>query len=215
MKKIFFLTLLSLLLTFASNAQTKTTTTPNKTTDAKTANEEKPKRQIFRSTKDQVTQAQTMLKGKSMYSGEATGKLDSDTRAALKKYQSENGLRATGALNRATLEKMGIELTDKQKDIPISPNSYATASADKADKPKRNIFRTTKDQIMQAQKMLKSKNMYGGEETGKLDDATRDGLKKYQEANGLKSTGTLNQITLEKMNIELTDKQKENAKMDS
>jgi hypothetical protein len=53
--------------------------------------------------------------------------------------------------------------------------------------------------------------MYSGEETGKLDDATRDGLKKYQEANGVKVTGTLNQMTLEKMGIELTDKQKENA----
>ena len=47
-----------------------------------------------------------------------------------------------------------------------------------------------------------------GEQTGKLDDATREGLKKYQEANGLKVTGTLNQATLEKMGIPLTDKQK-------
>ncbi|MBA2494282.1 MAG: peptidoglycan-binding protein [Acidobacteria bacterium] len=68
---------------------------------------------------------------------------------------------------------------------------------------------------MTAQKMLKGKNFYAGEETGKLDDATRDGLKKYQEANGLKVTGTLNQVTLEKMGIALTDKQKENAAMDS
>ena len=45
-------------------------------------------------------------------------------------------------------------------------------------------------------------------QTGKLDDATRAGLKKYQEAEGLKITGTLNKVTLEKMNIALTDKQK-------
>jgi hypothetical protein len=43
---------------------------------------------------------------------------------------------------------------------------------------------------------------------GKLDDATREGLRKYQQAEGLKVTGTLNKITLEKMNIALTDKQK-------
>ena len=53
--------------------------------------------------------------------------------------------------------------------------------------------------------------MYAGEETGKLDDATRDGLKKFQDANGLKVTGTLNQVTLDKMGIELTDKQKADA----
>jgi hypothetical protein len=33
-------------------------------------------------------------------------------------------------------------------------------------------------------------------------------LKKYQAAEQLKVTGTLNKVTLEKMNIQLTDKQK-------
>jgi hypothetical protein len=53
--------------------------------------------------------------------------------------------------------------------------------------------------------------MYSGEATGKLDDPTRESLKKYQAANGLKVTGTLNQATIEKMGIALTDKQKEAA----
>jgi hypothetical protein len=61
---------------------------------------------------------------------------------------------------------------------------------------------------MEAQRTLKAKGLYTGDESGKLDDATRDGLKKYQEANGVKVTGTLNQVTLEKMGIELTEKQK-------
>ncbi len=51
--------------------------------------------------------------------------------------------------------------------------------------------------------------MLTGGEDGKLDDTTRDGLGKYQEANGLKVTKTLNAATLEKMGIALTDKQKE------
>jgi hypothetical protein len=34
----------------------------------------------------------------------------------------------------------------------------------------------------EAQKLLKQQSMYSGEETGKLDDPTREGLKKYQEA---------------------------------
>jgi hypothetical protein len=52
------------------------------------------------------------------------------------------------------------------------------------------------------------RHLYAGEQLGKLDDATRDGLRKYQQAEGLKVTGTLNKITLEKMNITLTEKQK-------
>ena len=70
------------------------------------------------------------------------------------------------------------------------------------------IFRATKEQINQAQALLKERGFYGGEQLGKLDDATRDGLRKYQQAEGLKVTGTLNKITLEKMNITLTEKQK-------
>ena len=70
------------------------------------------------------------------------------------------------------------------------------------------IFRATKEQINQAQALLKSRGFYGGEQLGKLDDATREGLRKYQQAEGLKVTGTLNKVTLEKMNIALTDKQK-------
>ena len=70
------------------------------------------------------------------------------------------------------------------------------------------VFKATKDQINQAQALLKSRGFYAGEQVGKLDDATREGLRKYQQAEGLKVTGTLNKITLEKMNITLTQKQK-------
>jgi peptidoglycan hydrolase-like protein with peptidoglycan-binding domain len=70
------------------------------------------------------------------------------------------------------------------------------------------IFRATKEQINQAQALLKARGFYAGEQLGKLDDATREGLRKYQQAEGLKVTGTLNKVTLEKMNITLTDKQK-------
>lgn len=208
MKNIFLILFVSLAFTVFINAQT----TPATTSVSQKSNEEKPKKQIFRANKEQITQAQKMLKVTE------TGKLDDDTRAAIKTYQPANGLKATGTLNRATLEKMGIALTDKQKEMPVSPNSFATADSTKSadsSKPKRVIFRANKEQVMMAQKMLKEKGLYDGEQTGKLDDATRDGLKKYQTANALKDTGTLNQATLEKMGIALTDKQKANSAKDS
>jgi peptidoglycan hydrolase-like protein with peptidoglycan-binding domain len=70
------------------------------------------------------------------------------------------------------------------------------------------VFRATKEQIKQAQAMLKDRGFYTGEQTSKLDQATRDGIKQYQKTVGLKSTGTLNKSTLEKMGIGLTDRQK-------
>ena len=173
---------------------------------------------VFRPTKEQIKEVQAMLKSKSRYSCEATGTYNDETRTGIKGFQKENALKETGTLNRATLEKMGVELTENQKLIPVSDKSFASADDKKAKavdkpsgdaKPKRKIFRASKDQINEAQKMLKTKSMYAGEETGKLDDATREGLKKFQAASDIGVTGTLNQVTLEKMGIALTDKQKE------
>ena len=202
MKKLIFVLIATFSLSLAVFAQTNNTTTQTNPNASGT----KKRPPVFRANKDQVSQAQKILKVAE------SGKLDSATRAALKTYQSANGLKATGTLNRATLEKMNITLTDKQKEIPVSPNSFASAS-DKTKsggtKSRGPVFRATKDQIMQAQRMMKQKAMYNGEENGKLDNATREGLKKFQEASGMKSTGTLNRATLEKMGIALTDKQKE------
>lgn len=87
-------------------------------------------------------------------------------------------------------------------------SSTATSATANSNKKRGPIFRATKEQIKQAQAVLKQRGFYTGEETGKLDTDTRAGLRKYQEAEGMKVTGTLNRMTLEKMNITLTDKQK-------
>ena len=88
-------------------------------------------------------------------------------------------------------------------------NESATSRTVTSKQTKRGpIFRATKEQINQPQALLKTRGFYSGEQLGKLDDATREGLRKYQHAEGLKVTGTLNKVTLEKMNIALTEKQK-------
>lgn len=91
----------------------------------------------------------------------------------------------------------------------MNANSNKNSNSNKSGSTKRGpVFRATVDQIKQAQAILKQRTFYVGDQTGKLDTATRAGLKKYQEAESIKVTGTLNKITLEKMGITLTDKQK-------
>ena len=89
-----------------------------------------------------------------------------------------------------------------------STNSGKAQSTSDSERKRGPVFRANKDQVNQAQSILKSRGFYTGETTGKLDTATRSGLKEYQKAEGLKVTGTLNKATLEKMGIELTEKQK-------
>ena len=102
-----------------------------------------------------------------------------------------------------TLLSLCLFTTGAMAQMSTTPNPTTTKQTKRSP-----IFRATKEQINQAQAILKSRGFYGGEQMGKLDEATREGLRKYQQAEGLKVTGTLNKITLEKMNIALTEKQK-------
>jgi peptidoglycan hydrolase-like protein with peptidoglycan-binding domain len=206
MNKLITVALTIFLFGILANAQPTATPSPSPT-----ATPTKTKKPTFRANKDQIMQVQKMLKEKGTYAGEADGKMNDPFRASIKTYQKDNGLRQSGTLNKATLEKMGIALTDKQKEIPVNPDDLKPTQANSTSTTKKVIFRATKEQIMAAQKILKDGGMYAGEQTGKLDDATREGLKKYQTANGLPVTGTLNAVTLEKMGVPLTDKQKADA----
>jgi len=117
MKRTLFLTtMLALLLlgfSFTASAQNTNSTTDNATVGNTNANRKRGP--VFRATKDQINQAQAILKQRGFYAGEQTGKLDPDTREGLKKYQAAEGIKVTGTLNKITLEKMKITLTDKQK----------------------------------------------------------------------------------------------------
>jgi peptidoglycan hydrolase-like protein with peptidoglycan-binding domain len=108
---IFSLTILFVFST-AVGAQNSDSSTSGKARSSDTETKRGP---VFRANKDQVNQAQTILKSRGFYTGETTGKLDAPTRSGLKEYQKAEGLKVTGTLNKATLEKMGIELTEKQK----------------------------------------------------------------------------------------------------
>src|SRR5438045_5107686 len=112
------LVLFTLLLAFTSTvAVQNTNTASNKgATNSNTAPAKK-RGPIFRANKEQITQAQNLLKQRGFYSGAADGKLNPDTRAGLKKYQEAEGLKVTGTLNGVTLQKMGIALTAKQKEM--------------------------------------------------------------------------------------------------
>jgi len=88
-------------------------TAPQGNTNAKPEVKRGP---VFRSTKEQIKQAQALLKTRGFYNGQEDGKLNADTRAALRKYQEAEGLKVTGTLNKVTLERMGVVLNDRQKE---------------------------------------------------------------------------------------------------
>lgn len=234
LRKLLVLICVSIFMTLAVSAQTDTAVKPAPA--ATTA--ETPKAARFTPNKDQIMQGQNVLKQAKLYSGEATGVYNDDTRAAIRTWQKNNGIAVSGNFNRATLEKMGIPLTDKQKgssamttasssdDTPkkatpatksttpkrISASGSGDAAAGETEKtgPKRPApFQATNDQIKQLQHKLIEAKLFTGEADGNRSDALKVAVLKYQKNNGLKTTGGINAETLKKMDIPLTEKQKE------
>jgi peptidoglycan hydrolase-like protein with peptidoglycan-binding domain len=85
----------------------KQTTTPAKTEHkAMTAMNEH-----LKLTKDEITALQNALITAKVYKGKASGILDIATNRALRRYQQDNKLKATGEPNKETLDKLGVAYT--------------------------------------------------------------------------------------------------------
>ena len=199
----FFLMLFALAAAAQPASATGTATTAKPDGTAKTT-------AVFRPSKAQIKQGQSILKEKKLYDGEASGVYNDPTRAAIKSFQKTNGLEVNGKFDKATLEKMNVPLTESQGGTATASTASSPSTSSKTGK-RPAPFRANGEQIKVAQKLLVDGKMYSGTQSGDLDDATREGIGKYQQANNLKVTKTLNAATLEKMGIVLTDAQKANV----
>lgn len=108
----------------ATSTTTKTTASTSSTTSTASTSEGPKRPAPFQATKEQITTLQTKLKEAKLFSGEADGERSDDLKEAVKKYQEAHDLKATGGINAATLEKMGIALTDKQKANVAAQKAY-------------------------------------------------------------------------------------------
>jgi hypothetical protein len=69
----------------------------------------------FKSTSGQMKEAKAVLKQHGLYTGKENGKLDKETKTALKAYQRTRNIKPTGMLDRSTLAELGIPLTKEQE----------------------------------------------------------------------------------------------------
>jgi peptidoglycan hydrolase-like protein with peptidoglycan-binding domain len=76
---------------------------------------------------------------------------------------------------------------------------FESAGISPAVEKKTLLFRANKKQIQETQSFLKENLFYKGEISGKFNRETRNSLKKFQKAEKLKATGTLNTETFEKI----------------
>jgi Putative peptidoglycan binding domain len=78
---------------------------------------------------DRISEIQSALAHGGYYKGEPNGKWDSDTVAAMQKFQSANGLDSTGKLDAPTLQKLGLgsDIAGVSAPKPVVPKCCSTS----------------------------------------------------------------------------------------
>jgi peptidoglycan hydrolase-like protein with peptidoglycan-binding domain len=75
-----------------------------------------------------IENAQRALKDQGFYYGEITGQKDTDTIAAIRRYQIRNGLQVTGDLNDETMKSLGADSSNAGAVAKASPSSTPDTS---------------------------------------------------------------------------------------
>jgi len=85
-------------------------------------------------TPDRISEIQAALARSGYYQGDRNGKWDSNTVAAMQKFQSANGLDSTGKLDAPTLQKLGLgsDIAGVSAPKPVVPKCCSTPSTSTA-----------------------------------------------------------------------------------
>jgi peptidoglycan hydrolase-like protein with peptidoglycan-binding domain len=94
--------------TGTSGGASKSSTPAKKKTGSKKRHATKREPTQKAPTPDRITEIQGSLARAGYYQGNPTGKWDANTVAAMQKFQSENGLDATGKIDALSLQKLGL-----------------------------------------------------------------------------------------------------------
>ena len=139
-----------------------------------------------------VKAVQKKLKKLGYYSGTADGDYGNGTKKAVLAFQKANGLKQTGNVNSATLNKLN------GKKSGSSSSSSSSSSAEKAGDPCSPG--DSGAAVKAVQKRLKALGYYSGSVDGDYGGGTKSAVKAFQKRNGLTANGVANRKTISKMN---------------
>ncbi len=114
--------------------QTSSSSTPSKQSKHKGKHHSKREPSQKAPTADRVSEIQSALARGGYYQGQPNGKWDSNTVAALQKFQSAKGIEANGKLDAPTLQKLGPRL-GYRRSLGAQASSSAELLLDGASRP--------------------------------------------------------------------------------
>ncbi|MBQ9252028.1 MAG: peptidoglycan-binding protein [Clostridia bacterium] len=141
-----------------------------------------------------VKTIQKKLKSLGYYSGSIDGDYGSGTKKAVIAFQKANGLKQTGNVNSATLEKLNSGGSSSSSKSSSSSSSSSASAGDPCSPGDKGAA------VKAVQKKLKSLGYYTGSVDGDYGNGTKTAVKAFQKANGLTVNGVANSKTISKMN---------------
>jgi lipid-binding SYLF domain-containing protein/peptidoglycan hydrolase-like protein with peptidoglycan-binding domain len=146
--------------------------------------------------RDHVKKAQQALKDQGMYNGAVDGIMNSQFRQALRAYQTQNQLQATGKLDNPTMSKLGIA---KGKGT-----TGGTPKSNTTNKTKQGRFES-RDEVRQVQMSLQQKGFDPGKIDGVLGPQTRKAIANFQRQQNLYASGKLDPPTTRALGVSGTE----------
>ena len=125
---------MAILFAFAAGSASAQSTTHHK---KKSSSHHRSRREPFQKapTASRISEIQTALSRSGYYQGDANGKWDSSTVAALQKFQSENNLNPSGKLDATSLQKLGLGSSTAGLNPPTPPQRNTPAAGNSATAP--------------------------------------------------------------------------------
>jgi peptidoglycan hydrolase-like protein with peptidoglycan-binding domain len=150
--------------------------------------------QVPVSSRSMVRSAQQQLKSSGYYTGAIDGMNGPMTRAAIRKYQSDNNLTVNGRLDMQTREKLGLQTAAGEASrAATGTNQEATGTNPASALPSATVSA--------AQRSLKQKGFYKGNIDGALTPETQAAVREYQKNSNLNVTGELDGGTLSSLGV--------------
>jgi peptidoglycan hydrolase-like protein with peptidoglycan-binding domain len=145
--------------------------------------------------REQTMQMQRALTARNLYQGPADGVWGPKTESALRNFQTQTGLEATGELNESTARALGIDTTADMRTerqtvsgtdrttvtTPPAAGTVTTHSQAKLEDGATNIQlgSLSQDQAREMQQRLQLLGYYRGPIDGKLGEGTRSALSRF------------------------------------
>jgi peptidoglycan hydrolase-like protein with peptidoglycan-binding domain len=180
-------------------------------------------------TREQTKAMQRALTARNLYQGQADGVWGPKTESALRNFQTQSGLDATGQLNEPTARALGIDQTGQAQVAPpaTAVERQPVSGSDRAapapgagtatphSQPQLENSSTnvqlqslSQEQAREMQQRLQLLGFYRGEVDGKVGEGTRAALQRYfQRQAELAQQGVISPSAISQFGTEVSDVQ--------